>query len=30
MSKHDETQAVTAITTMIAAWWHAHEHDPTP
>jgi len=23
----DERQAVTAIATMIASWWHDHQHD---
>jgi hypothetical protein len=28
MDGDDERQAVTAIATMIAAWWHDHQHDP--
>jgi hypothetical protein len=28
MDSDDEGQAVTAIATMIAAWWHDHQHDP--
>jgi hypothetical protein len=30
MSKEDEAQAVTAIASMIAVWWQAHQHDPKP
>jgi hypothetical protein len=28
MTSEDHQQAVTAIATMIAAWWHDHQHDP--
>jgi hypothetical protein len=28
MTREDHEQAVTAIATMIAAWWHDHQHDP--
>jgi len=28
LSKEDEQQAVAAISAMIAAWWHDHQHDP--
>jgi hypothetical protein len=27
MDGDDQRQAVTAIATMIAAWWHDHQHD---
>jgi hypothetical protein len=30
MSKQDEAQAVTAIAALIAVWWQAHHHGPTP
>jgi hypothetical protein len=30
ISREDREQAVTAIATMIAAWWHDHQHDPEP
>jgi hypothetical protein len=28
MDRDDERQAITAIATMIATWWHDHQHDP--
>jgi hypothetical protein len=28
MTKEDKQQAVAAISAMIAAWWHEHQHDP--
>jgi len=28
ISDEDYEQAVTALATMIAAWWHEHQHDP--
>jgi len=28
MTSEDHQQAVTAMATMIAMWWHDHQHDP--
>lgn len=28
LTKEDEQQAIAAISAMIAAWWHDHQHDP--
>jgi hypothetical protein len=28
MTSEDHRQAVTAMATMIAMWWHDHRHDP--
>jgi hypothetical protein len=28
MDSDDQRQVITAIATMIAAWWHNHQHDP--
>jgi hypothetical protein len=28
MTSEDREQAVTAMATMIASWWHDHQHDP--
>jgi hypothetical protein len=30
MTREDHQQAVTAMATMIASWWHHHQHDPDP
>jgi hypothetical protein len=28
MTEDDREQAVNALATMIASWWHDHQHDP--
>ena len=30
MTSEDREQAITAMATMIASWWHDHQHDPNP